>query len=141
MNVHPRRWSLVFVSDMKRDGQCWAPKVCPVLCWDASCAPSLTDAYSAYYPSFLQETQVTSPNRCSLQEEIRPLVYRPLIQLIAKKPVVLGRLSDQFGYSGNLKLYHSSCFSFPSFSFFFLHTHPCCLFGRYTQCQGTVYHI
>ena len=123
MIVHPRRWSLVFVSDMKRDGQCWAPKVCSVLCWVVSCAPSLTDAYSAYYPSFLQEIQVTSPSHLSLQEEIRPLVYQALIQFITKKPVVLGRLSDQFRYSGNLKLYHSSSFSFSSLfllSFFLL---------------------
>lgn len=133
----------MFVSDMKRDCQYWAPKVCSVLCMDVSCAPSLTEAYSSYYQSLLQEIQVMSPSHWSLQEEIRPLVYQALIQLITKKPVVLGRLSVQFRYSRNLNCITPRLFHSPSYSILFilLHTHPCCLFRHYTQCLGTVYHI
>ena len=141
MNVYPRRWLLVFVSDMKRDGQCWTPKVCSVLCRDMSCAPALTAAYSAYYPSFLQEIKVASPSHCSLQEEINPLVYQAMIQFITKKPVVLGRLSDQFRYTGNLKLYHSSfSFSFPFFLPFFIFF-PFVYSYVTHRCLGTVYHM
>ena len=123
------------------DGQFWAPKVCLVLLSDVSCAPSPTEAHSAYYPSFLQEIQFTSASHRSLQEEIRPLVYQGLIQFITNKPACSGQAFWPIPLFREPEIYHSSSFSFSFIFFLSFFIFIPVVYSDVTQCLGTVHHI